>query len=79
MASELFYKNKKIKSAGFLGAGRSSIAVAEYIKRNHKNVSLILRSDLSIKLEMLSKAVDIIKCTSLDSRENPVVKAGFLV
>jgi len=28
---------------------------------------------------MLSKAVDIIKCTSLDSRENPVVKAGVLV
>ena len=30
-------------------------------------------------LEMLSKAVDIIKCTSLDSRENPVIKAGVFM
>ena len=56
MASELFYKNKKIKSAGFLGAGRSSIAVAEYIKRNHKNISLILRSDNKIHKDALPRA-----------------------
>jgi len=28
---------------------------------------------------MLSKEVDIIKCTSLDSRENPVIKAGVSI
>ena len=27
-------------------------------------------------LEIFCKAVDKIKCTSLDSRENPVIKAG---
>ena len=30
-------------------------------------------------LEMLSEAVDIINCTSLGSRENPVIKAGIFM